>query len=65
MGNSDARRLPVVRSKIHHGKFTVLASNELGGDPCHGVGKYLKVEYSHDGQRYSKTVPELQTLSIP
>jgi Domain of unknown function (DUF3395) len=56
----------VLRSKIRDNTLTVRATNRvLGSDPCYGIGKYIKVEYSYRGKQASHTVPEGETLSIP
>src|SRR5439155_3700922 len=49
----------VLRSKIRDGILIVRATNDaLGTDPCHGIGKYLNVEYSYQGKQMSRSVPE-------
>ena|SRR5947208_12426310 len=56
----------LLRSKIRDGMLTVRATNDaLGTDPCHGIGKYLKGEYSYQGEQISRSVPEPETLKIP
>lgn len=56
----------VLRSKIRDGTLVVRATADvLGPDPCHGIGKYLKVEYSYQGKQMSRNVPEPEMLRIP
>ena len=56
----------VLRSKLRDGTLVVRATNDvLGPDPCHGIGKYLRVEYSYKGKQMTRSVPESETLSIP
>lgn len=52
-------------SRVRDGRLTVIANNDLAGDPAHLVVKQLRVDYLVDGQPYTKTVWENQTLELP
>jgi hypothetical protein len=54
-----------VRRNVRDGRVEIVVGNELGGDPCHGVGKLLTVQYSYGGREHSRTLPEAQILKIP
>ncbi|MCX6875466.1 MAG: family 78 glycoside hydrolase catalytic domain [Verrucomicrobia bacterium] len=43
----------------------VVENTALGGDPCFGKVKQLRVEYELGGKRLNKTLDEKTTLSIP
>ena len=45
--------------------LSVVARNDLAGDPCKGVRKQLVVEFEHDGRTLTRTVTERETLSLP
>ena len=47
------------------GRLQVYAGNQLTGDPCPGVVKQLAVEYSYEGARRTRVIPEGQSLSLP
>jgi hypothetical protein len=52
-------------SLVKDGRLTVVASNELAGDPANLVSKQMRVDYLLDREPYSKTVQENQTLELP
>jgi len=54
-----------VASLVKDGRLSVVASNALAGDPANLVVKQMRVDYLLDGEPYSKTVGENQTLELP
>ena len=54
-----------IRSKISFNKLSILASNEIAGDPHHGQVKLLKVRYKFAGETKEKEVREGETLELP
>jgi hypothetical protein len=54
-----------VASLVKDGRLTVVAGNALAGDPANLVVKQMQVDYLLDGEPYSKTVGENQTLELP
>lgn len=50
---------------VQDGALTVVADNLLAGDPAPLVVKQMLVEYTLDGEPYTKIVRENQTLQIP
>lgn len=65
-GDRTADLTALLRSKIRDGTLTIRATvDALGTDPCYGIGKYLKVRYSYQGEQMSQSVPEPETLKIP
>ena len=56
----------LLRSRIRDNALRIRATNDaLGCDPCPGIGKFLTVDYSWEGRRMSRDVPEPQMLSLP
>jgi hypothetical protein len=55
----------ILTSMIGDNHLSVIASNDLGGDPFYGRRKKLIVNYSYKGQRRTVEVKEDQTLSLP
>jgi hypothetical protein len=53
-----------VAERVRKNSLTVKADNETFGDPAEGVVKRLRVDYTLDGKRGSKTVTEGETLSV-
>ncbi len=56
----------IVRAHLVNDKLVELASgNHLGGDPFPGTGKVLTIDYSIDGKRLKKSIPEGQIVRLP
>ncbi len=53
-----------VKAALKDGRLDVLASNAAFGDPIYGTVKNLKVEYTIDGAKATKSVQENQRLVI-
>ena len=53
-----------VAEMVKQDALSVDATNDNFGDPAAGVGKKLRVEYTFNGAKKSKTVDEGQTLTI-
>lgn len=54
-----------VAAQVEDNTLSVEASNYLAGDPASMVVKSMRVDYSIDGVRHSKTVREGQFLDLP
>ena len=54
-----------VREKMQNGTLSVVANNDLGGDPAYLTVKRLRVEYTLDGVKKVRDVAENQTLQLP
>ena len=50
---------------VQDGMLSVVASNAIAGDPAPLIVKQLRVDYALDGDPYTKTVNERQSLDIP
>jgi len=50
---------------LKDGALSVVAGNDLAGDPAPLIVKQMRVEYMLDGKRYAKTLGENATLDIP
>ena len=55
----------VLTARLRNGILAVCVGNHLRGDPCPGVGKSMTVEYSHNGNVRTVTVPEGGELVLP
>jgi hypothetical protein len=55
----------VLRRRLVRGRLSLVASNDLAGDPHEGVPKVLVVEYSWRGARNTRTVGEGGRLVLP
>ena len=56
----------LLASRIAADRLVVLVeNNNLGGDPARGADKVLNVVYEWNGQRYSASAKEGQTLRLP
>ena len=53
-----------VAALVKSGVLAIEASNENFGDPANGHTKQLRVDYSVNGVKASKTVPEQETLTF-
>ena len=53
-----------VAALVKAGTLAIEASNDNFGDPANGHVKKLRVDYSVNGAKASKTVPEQETLTI-
>ena len=66
LGNRVADVTGVLSARVSGDRLSLKADNEtLGADPARGADKQLNVVYEWQGQRYTATVNEGQTLSIP
>jgi len=54
-----------VAALVQDGRLTVVANNDLAGDPANLVYKQMRVDYLFDGEPYSKLVNENQTVELP
>ncbi len=54
-----------VAALVRDGTLVVTAGNELGGDPANLVRKQMRVDYTLDGKRHSRTIQEGATLQLP
>ena len=55
----------VLRGRIEGGMLSVMANNNLAGDPANLIQKQLRVDYTLDGEPYTKTINENQSLDLP
>jgi hypothetical protein len=55
----------VLRGAIQDGALSIMAGNNLAGDPKEGTYKTLRVEYSVGGERRLKTIGENGRLQLP
>jgi|GEM_PF-741057 len=56
----------LLNSRVTGDRLTVLVeNNSLGGDPIRGADKVLNVAYEWNGQRYTASAKEGQTLRLP
>jgi hypothetical protein len=53
-----------VAEMVKDGELSVDATNDNFGDPAEGVVKKLRVDYTFNGEKKSKTVDENQMLKI-
>jgi len=53
-----------LREKMSGGQLSIVAGNQIAGDPAKKIRKQLRVEYSVDGKRQSTTVEEKETLVL-
>lgn len=63
-GNKTDDVTDQVKSLVRKNALSVKADNETFGDPAPDVVKKLRVEYTFDGVKKSKTVGENETLAI-
>ena len=54
-----------LQAAIKNNTLSVVASNDIAGDPALNTVKNLHIEYSIGGVRHSRTVAEKETLQIP
>jgi len=54
-----------LRAMVQNGTLTVVANNNIAGDPAPLIVKKLRVEYTLDGKPYTRTVNENATLVLP
>jgi len=54
-----------LRDRVKGNAIAIQVTNNIAGDPIPGVSKSLVVEYEIDGERKTKTVPEMKSLYIP
>lgn len=55
----------ILAGMVKDNTLSVVAGNQLAGDPAHLIVKQLRVDYSLDGKPYSRTYSENQTISLP
>jgi hypothetical protein len=55
----------IVASRIQNGALSVVAGNDLAGDPAGFIVKQMRVDYTLNGQDYTTAVGENATLSLP
>ncbi len=55
----------ILNSKIKDGRLSVMASNDLAGDPIFMTEKELKIEYLVGDRKRSKTVNEDKMVTLP
>lgn len=55
----------VAKAAMKDGKLSIVASNDLAGDPAYNTVKQLKVDYTLNGVAGTRSVAENQTLQIP
>ncbi len=55
----------ILNSKIKDGRLSVMASNDLAGDPIFQTEKELKIEYLVGDKSYSETVYEDNMVTLP
>jgi hypothetical protein len=54
-----------VAELVAAGALKIQATNDLGGDPKPGAGKFLTIVYSYKGQRRVQTVRENEVANLP
>ncbi len=54
-----------LRAAIKNGALSIVASNDIAGDPIYNTPKKLRVDYTLGGVAHSQTVAENVTLKIP
>jgi hypothetical protein len=54
-----------LQALVHDGTLSVIAGNNIAGDPAPMVVKQLHVEYLLDGRLYAKTYAENQSIDLP
>lgn len=57
--------LAALKSRAKNDALTVIASNDLAGDPAAGIVKRLKIIYTLDGLPHTQTVTEGKALTVP
>lgn len=55
----------ILRAKIVDDTLTVRADNSLAGDPAYLIVKQLRVDYTLNGEPYTKIVNENEMLTLP
>ncbi len=50
---------------VHDNSLSVVAGNDLAGDPAYNTVKKLRVDYTLNGVPHTQTVGEKETLTIP
>ena len=55
----------ILARMVEGGTLSVAATNDLAGDPMPLVAKQMRVDYTLNGQPYSRTVNENQVLDLP
>ena len=65
-GTGEADVTAALNRQVKNGQLTMVVSSEnFGGDPAMNRVKHLLVEYEYNGQIFSKTINEDQTLVLP
>ena len=67
-GNSSVKIVDVtdkLRAAMRNGALSILASNDIAGDPAYNSVKTLEVNYTLNGVAKTQTVAENQTLNLP
>lgn len=54
-----------LRKLIRKGKLSVVASNNIAGDPTPGYPKVLKIEYGYKGQKRTRAFDEGEKVELP
>ena len=54
-----------VNALLKDGHVSVLADDNLGGDPAGGVQKSMRIDYTVDGSAHTLTVPEGTRIQLP
>jgi hypothetical protein len=52
-------------ASIKEGKLSILASNDIAGDPVPNVVKKLRIEYTHGGVTFTKEFVEGEQVNLP
>ena len=64
-GNNQIDVTAKVAECMSKGRLEIYAGNHLGGDPSPENRKNLTVEYTFQGERRTRSVPEREKLSLP
>ena len=57
--------LASLKARVQNNALSVVAGNELAGDPAYNTVKKLRVTYTLGGVSHTQTVAEKETLTIP
>lgn len=55
----------ILNNLVSNGRLTTIASNNLAGDPHHGVIKSLNIKYKHNGLIITKEFKENEQVILP
>ncbi len=57
--------LAALKAQVKNNALSVVAGNELAGDPAYNTVKQLRISYTLNGTAHTKTVAEKETLTVP